>query len=141
MRSFDFGGVVTKSSGRKSRPLKKSFLELHQPNKKITMPSATVTKSAMNGTKRKSAPVKGEHVKGSKKAKLETEKKPVTKKVSNPLGVMRKKEVVVESSDDDSEESNSDGGVPLGAEQDVGGDDEEDSEGKDVSMGGGWSTS
>jgi pumilio family protein 6 len=71
------------------------------------MPTATTTKSAMAGTKRKSAPVKNGHVKESKKPKIESGLKSALK--SKPKSAPRKLE---EASDLDSD-SDSDGGAPL----------------------------
>jgi pumilio homology domain family member 6 len=66
------------------------------------MPTATTTKSAMAGTKRKSAPVKNGHVKESKKPKIELKSAMKSKPVKK-----------VEMSSDDSEDSDSEGGAPL----------------------------
>ena len=80
-----------------------------------TMPFATSTKSAMTGTKRKSAPVKNGNVKESKKAKIEPVLKSAMKsKSSKAKSVPFKK--VEESSDDDSDDLDSDGGAPLDPE-------------------------
>ncbi|KAL3428008.1 pumilio domain-containing protein [Phlyctema vagabunda] len=69
------------------------------------MPTATITKSATSGTKRKSAPVKDSQVKDSKKAKTDSgrTKAPIVKK--EKLAVRQK----VEASDSDSDE----GGAPI----------------------------
>ena len=75
------------------------------------MPTATTTKSAMAGTKRKSFPVKNGHVKESKKPKIESGLKSTLK--SKPKSAPKK---LVESSDLDSDsdsDSDSDGGAPL----------------------------
>ncbi|KAF4632415.1 hypothetical protein G7Y89_g5718 [Cudoniella acicularis] len=78
------------------------------------MPSATTTKSAMAGTKRKSAPVKDAYVKESKKVKTESDLKSALKKdkkdkkpVSKPVKKQR------ELSDSSDEDDDLDGGVPL----------------------------
>ncbi|KAG4440010.1 hypothetical protein IFR05_004524 [Cadophora sp. M221] len=87
------------------------------------MPSATTTKTASAGTKRKSAPVKNVHVKESKKPKIDGVVKSAMKKgKSAPV-----KEVEV-SSDEDSEDSDSDGGVPLDYQSKKGSSEEEDEE-------------
>lgn len=78
-----------------------------------TMPTATTTKSAMGGTKRKSAPVKDPHVKKSKKPKIDFGKRPTLKTKTKPIPVK-----VEELSDQNSEDSDSDGGVPLNFESD-----------------------
>jgi pumilio family protein 6 len=71
------------------------------------MPTATTTKSAMAGTKRKSSPVKNGHVKESKRPKIEFSLKSTLK--SKPKSAPKK---LMESSDLDSN-SDSDGGAPL----------------------------
>lgn len=71
------------------------------------MPTTTMTKSAMAGTKRKSAPVKNGHVKESKKPKIESGLKSALK--SKPKSVPKN---VEEASDLDSG-SDSEGGAPL----------------------------
>ncbi|KAH9218435.1 armadillo-type protein [Leptodontidium sp. 2 PMI_412] len=87
------------------------------------MPSATTTKTASAGTKRKSAPVKNVHVKESKKPKIDGAVKSAMKKgKSAPV-----KQVEV-SSDEDSEDSDSDGGVPLDYRSKKGSEKEEDEE-------------
>jgi pumilio family protein 6 len=78
-----------------------------QQETSATMPTATTTKSAMAGTKRKSSPVKNGHVKESKKPKIESGLKSALK--SKPKSEPKKLE---EASDLDSD-SDSDGGAPL----------------------------
>ncbi len=73
------------------------------------MPSATTTKAAMAGTKRKSAPVKNVHAKESKKPKIDSAVKTALKK-----GKKAPVKNIEELSDDDSDDSDSDGGAPLG---------------------------
>lgn len=73
------------------------------------MPTATTTKSAMAGVKRKSAPVKNAHMKESKKPKIDSGMKSALKTKTKPAPVKK----VEESTDEDSEDSDSDGGVPL----------------------------
>jgi hypothetical protein len=100
-------GFIAKSSIN----FKKKFLNEVQvyipPSPSATMPTATTTKSAMAGTKRKSSPVKNGHVKESKKPKIESGLKSALK--SKPKSAPKK---LVESSDLDSD-SDSDGGAPL----------------------------
>ncbi len=86
-----------------------------------TMPSATSTKSAMLGTKRKAAPVKNVHVKENKKARIDSGVKSASKSKSKPMPVKKTKE----ASESDSDSSDSDGGVPLNVE-DEGEDDAEE---------------
>jgi pumilio family protein 6 len=79
------------------------------------MSVAITTKNAMSGTKRKVAPVKDAHVKGSKKPKIDTGLKSTMKpKSKQPV------KIVEESSDsedsEDSEDTDSDGGAPLYSE-------------------------
>jgi pumilio family protein 6 len=76
-----------------------------------TMPSATTTKSAMAGTKRKSAPVKNVYVKENKKAKIDSAGK-MASKSKKPAKVPAKE--VSSDSDEDDLDSDADGGVPLG---------------------------
>ncbi|KUJ20287.1 ARM repeat-containing protein [Mollisia scopiformis] len=73
------------------------------------MPTATITKSAMAGVKRKSAPVKNGHVKETKKAKVESKFAVRTKSKAKPA----KKEKTPSDSDSDDLDSDEDGGVPL----------------------------
>ena len=82
----------------------------------LKMPTATTTKPAMAGVKRKSAPVKSRDVKENKKPKIDSKS---TKK-SKPT---RK----VEASSNESEDSDADadGGAPL---EPAGSEDSEDSE-------------
>jgi pumilio homology domain family member 6 len=77
------------------------------------MPTATTTKSAMAGMKRKSAPVKNAHAKESKKPKIDSGMKSALKTKTKPVPVK-----VEEASNEDSEDSDSDGGVPLNFESD-----------------------
>jgi pumilio family protein 6 len=78
------------------------------------MPSATTTKSAMAGTKRKSAPVKNVHVKESKKVKIDAAVK-MTPKVKKPAKAAPvQKPELSSDSDEDELDSDGDGGVPLG---------------------------
>lgn len=89
------------------------------------MPSAITTKPAMNGTKRKGAPVKDAHVKHSKKPKTDSGLKSALKKEKvKPAPVKQ----VEESSDSDEEDS--DGGAPLDGAKDAkpSSDDSEDDE-------------
>ncbi len=82
------------------------------------MPSATTTKSAMAGTKRKAAPVKSVHVK-----KPKTDKDVVIKKASKSKSTAKTAPVkkVQEPSDSDEDDLDSDvdsdGGVPLDLEE------------------------
>jgi pumilio family protein 6 len=78
------------------------------------MPTATTTKSAMAGVKRKSAPVRNAHVNETKKAKIDPGMKSALKTKSKPLPVNEDEEL----SDEGSEDSDSDGGVPLNFESD-----------------------
>ena len=78
------------------------------------MPTATTTKSAMAGVKRKSAPLNNAHAKKSKKPKIDLGMKSDPKSKSKPAPVKK----IVDSSDEDSEDSDSDGGVPLDYESD-----------------------
>ncbi|EKD15820.1 uncharacterized protein L3040_003325 [Drepanopeziza brunnea f. sp. 'multigermtubi'] len=71
------------------------------------MPSATTTKNATTGAKRKSAPVKNAHVQESKKPKIDVAFMSVKKEKKVPVTNIE------ESSDDDSEDSSSDDGVPV----------------------------
>lgn len=97
------------------------------------MPSATTTKTAMAGTKRKSAPVKNSHPKESKKPKVDMavrSVKKVTKETKEKKVPVKK---VEESSDEVSEDSDSDGGIPLGSDIQKGsGLEEDESESEDV---------
>ncbi|KAI9051117.1 hypothetical protein LZ554_005220 [Drepanopeziza brunnea f. sp. 'monogermtubi'] len=90
------------------------------------MPSATSTKTATTGSKRKSAPVKNAHVQESKKPKIDVAFMSVKKEKKVPVTNTE------ESSDDDSEDSSSDdGGVPVdqaSQEESKSEDDETDSE-------------
>ena len=90
------------------------------------MPATTTTKSAMAGTKRKSAPVKNVHVKENKKPKIEQVKKSALKSKPKPV------DMVEETSDldteDFSEDSGSDGGVPLYSSEPEDSEEESDSE-------------
>lgn len=72
------------------------------------MPSATSTKSAMAGTKRKSASGKEPHVKEPKKPKTDAAVKPAMKKTKS-VPVKR----VEESNDSEDSDTDMDGGVPL----------------------------
>jgi pumilio family protein 6 len=76
------------------------------------MPTATTTKSAMAGIKRKSAPVKNAHVKESKKPKFDPGMKSVLKTKTQSVPVKKVEEAV----DEESEDSDSDGGVSLNFE-------------------------
>ncbi len=76
------------------------------------MPTATTTKSAMAGVKRKSAPVKNAHMKESKKPKIDSGMKSALKTKTKPAPVKKVEESTDEDSED-SEDSDSDGGVPL----------------------------
>lgn len=89
------------------------------------MPSATTTKPAMNGTKRKGAPVKDARVKHSKKPKTDsvTKSDTKTKKVKSPP-VKKVKEL------SDSEDDESEGGVPVIGQKN-GNADSEDSDSED----------
>jgi len=73
------------------------------------MATATTTKSAMAGIKRKSAPVKNAHVKESKKPKFDSGMKPALKTKTQSVPVKKVEEAV----DEDSEDSDSDGGASL----------------------------
>ncbi|KAK0104667.1 pumilio domain member 6 [Cadophora gregata] len=92
------------------------------------MPSATTTKTASAGTKRKSAPVKNVHVKESKKPKIDVAVRPALKK-GKPAPVKK----IEDSSDDDSDDSDSDGGVPLGYQFKKSGSDQEEGEDEESS--------
>lgn len=92
------------------------------------MPTATTTKSAMAGVKRKSAPVKNVHVKESKKPKIDAGMKSDLKTKAKPLPVKK----VEELSDEDSEDSDSDGGVPINFESEESEDIEEIEEAGEV---------
>ena len=70
------------------------------------MPSATTTKPALAGTKRKSVPV---HTKESKKAKIESKSASKGRPTKKP----QPKEVSSSNSSSDSGDSDSDGGVEL----------------------------
>ncbi|XMA11204.1 hypothetical protein WAI453_003995 [Rhynchosporium graminicola] len=72
------------------------------------MPSATTTQTSSGGTKRKSAPIKNEHVKESKKPKIAASVKSSLKKGRAPVKV----EVSSDEDADDSD-SDSDGGAPV----------------------------
>ncbi len=98
----------------------------HKSVKYFTMPSATITKTASAGTKRKSAPVKNVHVKGSKKPKIEGAAKSALKKGKS--APQKKVEVSSEEDSEDSEDSESDGGVALNHQSKKGGSEEEDDE-------------
>lgn len=88
------------------------------------MPTATISKTTMSGTKRKGAPAKSEYVKESKKAKFEDGKKVVKKsKIVVPLPTKKIIKKVEVESEEISEDSDSDGGVPVGDSND---DDDED---------------
>lgn len=94
------------------------------------MPSATTTKSAMAGTKRKSAPVKNVHVKESKKPKIDPAVKSAMKKEKK--APVKK---IEELSDEDSDDSDSDGGAPLdykSKKHSEEGDEDLDSESEDI---------
>ncbi len=94
------------------------------------MPSATTTKSAMAGTKRKSAPGKDSHKKDTKKAK--TEKEPYVKKpkVKSAPPVKKVQEPTSEEEDFDSD-IDSDGGAPIGV-KDIDLEDQEDEDEEDL---------
>jgi pumilio family protein 6 len=103
------------------------------------MPTATTTKSAMAGTKRKSAPVKDSNVKGNKKLKFDSGKKSASRTKTKSKAIPVKK--AEEFTDEDSKDSDSDGGVPLSNSEDVDMDDaepqkqdEEESDSEDVPM-------
>lgn len=103
------------------------------------MPSATTTKSAMAGTKRKSASVKDSNVKENKKPKFDSSKKFATKTKTKTKAMPVKK--AEELTDEDSEDSDSDGGVPLSDSEDADMDDaepqeqdEEESDSEDIPM-------
>ncbi|TVY83193.1 Pumilio homology domain family member [Lachnellula suecica] len=95
------------------------------------MPSAT-PKSAMAGTKRKSAPVKDSYVKESKKAKTSKDVKSSSKSKDKPKPILKPAPKVEESSDSDSDDSDSDGGVPLKAESSTSDVEENDSDEEDL---------
>jgi len=106
-----------KTLAKKKFPSRTS--NLHPPPANTTMPTATVTKAAMSGTKRKGAPVKSEYVKESKKAKFEDGKKVVKKsKIVVPLPTKKIVKKVEVESEEISEDSDSDGGVPVGDSND-----------------------
>jgi pumilio family protein 6 len=101
------------------------------------MPSATTTKSAMAGTKRKSAPVKDSNIKENKKPKFDSSKKFATKTKTKAMPVKKAEQLT----DEDSEDSDSDGGVPLSDSEDADMDDaepqeqdEEESDSEDIPM-------
>lgn len=125
------GGVVTSVVGRKKfggEQRKKVSRERQIAANSTTMPSATTTKSAMAGTKRKSAPVKEVYVKGSKKAKIESAPKmnSKSKKPEKSAKVAPVKKQESSDSDEDDLDSDADGGVPLGTSaSDVEDDDDE----------------
>jgi pumilio family protein 6 len=103
------------------------------------MPTATTTKSAMAGTKRKSAPAKDSNVKENKKPKFDSGKKSALKTKTKSKALPAKK--AEELTNEDSEDSDSDGGVPLSDSEDVDMDDaepqkqdEEESGSEDVPM-------
>lgn len=79
------------------------------------MPSATATKSATAGTKRKSAPEKDVYLKEKKKAKIDSDVKSVSKSKdkTKPKPILKKVQKVEQPSDSESEDSDADGGVPL----------------------------
>jgi len=80
------------------------------------MPSATATKPAMAGMKRKTAPAKDVYAKENKKAKIDSDVKLVSKSKDKPKPILKPVQKVEELSDSDSEEPGSDGGVLLNAE-------------------------
>lgn len=73
------------------------------------MPSATITKSAMAGVKRKSAPIKNSLVKETKKLKIDSKSSVKTKSKTKSV----KKVETPSDSDSDSLDLDEDGGVPL----------------------------
>lgn len=91
------------------------------------MPSATTTKSAMAGTKRKSESNKDSHME-NKKAKIGSDGKSISKSKDKPRSILKPAPKVEASSDSDSEDSDSDGGVPLNAESSTSDGEEDDSE-------------
>lgn len=96
------------------------------------MPSATTTKSAMAGTKRKSDSTKESYVKENKKAKIGSDAKSVSKSKDKPKPILKPTPKVEESSDFDSDDSDSDGGVPLNVESSTSYVEEDDSELEDL---------
>jgi pumilio homology domain family member 6 len=73
------------------------------------MPSATTTKTTMNGTKRKGAPVKDVHTKHNKKPKTESGLKSALKKEKVEAVAVKK----IQELSINPDESESDGGVPI----------------------------
>ncbi|KAH6678256.1 armadillo-type protein [Halenospora varia] len=90
------------------------------------MPSATTTKSAMAGTKRKSAPVKEGHVKESKKVKTSAGREMAPKKKGLAVKPPRPAKIVEKSASESSDDDDSDGGVPLSSMSGVEEDEEEE---------------
>ncbi|TVY48252.1 Pumilio homology domain family member [Lachnellula occidentalis] len=82
------------------------------------MPSATATKSASAGTKRKSAPEKDVYLKEKKKAKIGSDVKSVSKSKdkAKPKPVLKKVQKIEQLSESESDESDADGGVALDVE-------------------------
>jgi len=91
------------------------------------MPSATTTKSAMAGTKRKSDSNKESYLKENKKAKIGSDGKSSSKSKDKSKPILKPAPKVEDSSDSDSEDSDSDGGVPLKAESSTSDLEEDDS--------------
>jgi pumilio homology domain family member 6 len=96
------------------------------------MPSATATKPAMAGTKRKTAPAKDVYVKENKKAKIGSDVKSSSKSKDKPKPILKPVQKVEEPSDSDSEDSDSDGGVPLNVEDSTSEVEENESEEEDL---------
>jgi pumilio family protein 6 len=92
------------------------------------MPSATTTKSAMAGTKRKSGSTKESYVKENKKAKIGSDAKSISKSKDKPKPILKPAPKVEDSTDFDSDDSDSDGGVPLNAESSTSDVEEDDSD-------------
>lgn len=92
------------------------------------MPSATTTKSAMAGTKRKSAPVKEGHVKESKKVKTSAGREMAPKKKGLAVKPPRPAKIVEKSASESSDDDDSDGGVPLSSMSGVEEDEEDEEE-------------
>jgi hypothetical protein len=81
------------------------------------MPSATTTKSAMAGTKRKATPVKNVHVKKPKTDKDVVVKKASKSKSTTKTAPVKKVQEPSDSDEDDLDSDvDSDGGVPLDLE-------------------------
>ena len=96
------------------------------------MPSATATKPATAGTKRKSAEKDG-YVKEKKKAKTGSDVKSVSKSKdkTKPKPVLKKAQKVEQMSESESDDSDADGGVALDVKDSKVDDSTSDIEGND----------